>query len=149
MSYVIDILKWIIIFVKILIDVLMKAKTKLTNVIWALVFAISFPISVFYLSKYNVQTPLALLIIVVNAILFVVFTAKQLQSIKSLDEVQIRIQLEAVSIAFILSLLVIMTFGMLGLVKALKFEEIDSLYIFAMLFLFYILGLIISTRRYR
>lgn len=127
----------------------MKVKTKSRNVIWALVFAISFPISVLYLSKYHVQTPLALLIIAVNVILFVVFTAKELQSIKSLDEVQIRIQLEAVSIAFILSLLVIMTFGMLGLVKALKFEKIDSLYIFAMLFLFYILGLIISTRKYR
>lgn len=149
MSHIIVFLKCIIIFVKILIDVLMKVKTNLTNVIWALVFAISFPLSVFYLSKYNVQTPLALLIIAVNAILFVVFTAKQLQSIKTLDEVQIRIQLEAVSIAFILSLLVIMTFGMLGLVKALKFEKIDSLYIFAMLFLFYILGVIISTCKYR
>lgn len=149
MSYIIDFLKIIVFFVKTLIDLLMKVKTKSTNVIWALVFAISFPISVFYLSKYNVQTSLALLIIAVNAILFVVFTAKQLQSIKSLDEVQIRIQLEAVSIAFILSLLVIMTFGMLGLVKALNFEKIDSLYIFAMLFLFYFLGLIISTRKYR
>lgn len=127
----------------------MIIKVKSTNVIWALIFALCFPLSVFYLSKYNVQTPFALLIISVNAILFVVFTAKQLQSIKSLDEVQIRIQLEAVSIAFILSLLVVMTFGMFELVKALKFEKIDSLYIFAMLFLFYLLGLIISTRKYR
>lgn len=127
----------------------MKRKTKSTDVIWALVFAISFPISVFYLSKYNVETPLALLIIAVNAVLFVVFTAKQLRSIKSLDEVQIRIQFEAISIAFILSLLVVMVFGMLGLVKDLGLEKIDSLYIFALLSLFYILGLIISKRKYR
>lgn len=142
-------MKSIVIFVKIFIDFIMKGKTKSTNVIWALVFAICFPISVFYLSKYDVQTPLSLLIIAVNTVLFVVFTAKQLQSVKSLDEVQIRIQLEAVSIAFILSLLVVMVFGMLGLVKELGLGKIDSLYIFALLPLFYILGLIISKRKYR
>lgn len=127
----------------------MRVKRKPTNLIWALVFGICFPISVFYLSQHDVQTPLVLLIIAINAVLFVIATVKQLQSINSLDEVQIRIQLEAVSIAFMLSLLSVMVFGMLGLVKELGLEKIDSLYIFALLSLFYILGLIISTRKYR
>ncbi|WP_299179095.1 hypothetical protein [uncultured Chryseobacterium sp.] len=127
----------------------MKRKANLKNVFWALIFAIGFPISVYCLSEYSLSAPIALLIVGINALLFGVYAVKQIQSVKSLDEVQIRIQLEAVSIAFVLSLLLVMVLGMLGLVKNLRLDSISYLYIFPLFFLFYFIGLFISKRKYR
>ncbi len=127
----------------------MKEKTSLRSVLWALIFSISFTGSVYYLAKYSVPVPIALLIIAINAVLFGTYTIKFIQSIKLLDEVQIRIQLEAVSVAFALSLLLVMTLGMAGLVSDLGLDNISYLYIFPLFFLFYIIGFFISKRKYR
>lgn len=127
----------------------MKEKTNLFSLLWALIFAICFAISVYYLSRYSVSIPIVLLIIAVNALLFGTYSIKFIQSIKLLDEVQIRIQLEAVTVAFALSLLLVMVLGMLGLVKNLGLDSISYLYIFPLFFLFYFIGLFISKRKYR
>ncbi|MFB2117815.1 hypothetical protein [Parapedobacter sp. 2B3] len=127
----------------------MKEKVNMKNIFWALIFAVCFPISVFYLSEYSLSVPIALLIVAINALLFGVYAFKQMQSVKSLDEVQIRIQLEAVSIAFVLSLLLIMVLGMLGLVKDSGLDNLNYLYVFPLFFLFYFVGLFISKRKYR
>ncbi len=127
----------------------MKENMNLKSVRWALVFSISFAISVFYLSRYSPPVPLALLIIVMNALLFGVYTIKLIRSISFMDEVQIRIQLEAVSVAFVLSLLLVMLLGMAGLVRELGLADISFLYVFPLLFFFYFIGLFISYRRYR
>ena len=127
----------------------MKKKVNLKNVTWALIFAICFPVSVYCLSKYALTTPITLLIITLNALIFGVFASKQIQSVKSLDEVQMRIQLEAVAIAFVLSLLLVMVLGMLGIIKNLGLDRISYLYVFPLFFLFYFIGLFISKRKYR
>lgn len=127
----------------------MKEKTSLFSVLWALIFSISFASSVYYLSKNAVSVRIALILIGFNAVLFGTYTVKFIQSIKLLDEVQIRIQLEAVSIAFTLSLLFVMILGMAELVKDLGLNSLSYLYFFPLLFLFYIIGLFISKRKYR
>ncbi len=127
----------------------MKEKTSLFSPLWALIFSICFAVSVYYLSKYSIYAPIALLIIAVNALLFGTYTIKFIQSIKLLDEVQIRIQLEAVSVAFVLSLLLIMILGMAELVSGFGLYDISYLYIFPLFFLFYFIGLFISKRKYR
>ncbi|GGD52915.1 hypothetical protein GCM10011514_16320 [Emticicia aquatilis] len=127
----------------------MKNQVNLSSVVWALVFAIIFPISVFILSKYSISAPLALLIIGINALLFGIYTLKLIRSISILDEVQIRIQLEAVSIAFVLSLLLIMTLGLVETTKVFAFDGLSFLYIFPIFFLFYIIGLIFSNSKYK
>lgn len=126
----------------------MKEKKSLLSVVWALIFSTSFVGSVYYLSKGSASVPIALLIIAINSILFGTYTIKFIQSIKSLDEVQIRIQLEAVSYAFSLSLLLVMILGMAGLVNGLGLNNISYLYIFPLFFLFYLIGLFISKRKY-
>ncbi|PVD49368.1 hypothetical protein DC498_25360 [Terrimonas sp.] len=127
----------------------MKEKMSLFSVLWALVFAICFTVSVYYLSKYSISVPISLLIISVNVLLFGTYTVKFIQSIKLLDEVQIRIQLEAVSIAFALSLLLVMVLGLVGLVENLGLDNFSYLYVFPLFFLFYLIGLFISKRKYR
>lgn len=126
----------------------MKDKNSLLIVVWALIFSTSFVGSVYYLSIRSPSIPIALLIIAINSILFGIYTIKFIQSIKSLDEVQIRIQLEAGSYAFSLSLLLVMILGMAGLVKDLGLNNINYLYIFPLFFLFYLIGLFISKRKY-
>jgi hypothetical protein len=127
----------------------MKEKVDQKSILWALIFAVCFPVSVFALSRYSLTLPVALLIIAINAVLFVVYTLKLIQSISYMDEVQIRIQLEAVSVAFVLSLLLVMILGLTGLVKNLGLNNINFLYIFPLFFLFYVIGLFISKRRYK
>lgn len=126
----------------------MKDKNSLLIVVWALIFSTSFVGSVYYLSIRSPSIPIALLIIAINSILFGIYTIKFIQSIKSLDEVQIRIQLEAGSYAFSLSLLLVMILGMAGLVNDLGLNNINYLYIFPLFFLFYLIGLFISKRKY-
>lgn len=127
----------------------MKEKKSFLSVVWALIFSTSFVGSVYYLSKGSVSVPIALFIIVINSILFGTYSFKFIQSIKSLDEVQIRIQLEAVSYAFSLSLILVMNLGMAGLVNGLGLNNISYLYIFPLFFFFYLIGLFISKRKYQ
>ena len=127
----------------------MKERVNFQSVAWALIFSVSFAISVFYLSRYSPPPPAALLIIALNALLFGVYAFKLIQNLSTLDEVQIRIHLEAVSLAFVLSLLLVMILGMTALVKDLPFDNVSFLYIFPALFFFYFIGLWISKRKYR
>ncbi len=127
----------------------MKGKMSLFSVLWALIFAVCFTISVYYLSKYSIAVPISLLIISVNVLVFGTYTAKFIQSIKLLDEVQIRIQLEAVTIAFALSLLLVMVLGLASLVENFGLDNFSYLYVFPLFFLFYLIGLFISKRKYK
>jgi hypothetical protein len=127
----------------------MKKSVNQKSIIWALIYAVSFVGGVYVLSRYSLSLPIALLIIAVNAILFGIYTIKLIQSISFMDEVEIRIQLEAVAVAFVLSLLLVMILGMAGLVKQLGLNSISFLYIFPLLFLFYVIGLFISKRKYK
>lgn len=127
----------------------MKKQANQKAIFWALIFTLCFLISVFVLSKYSFSLPVAVLIIAVNALLFSIYTFKLIYSINFMDEVQIKIQLEGVSIAFVLSLLLVMTLGLIELIKKLNVEDFSFLYIFPLFFLFYFIGLFISNRRYR
>lgn len=127
----------------------MKKIINSKNVFWALIFAISFPISVYCLSNDSLSGPIAFLIIAINVLLFGIYAIKQIYTVKSLDEVQIRIQLEAVSIAFVLSLVLVMLLGMLGTVKSLGVNCVSYLFVFPLFFLFYFVGLFISNNKYR
>ncbi|MFZ1789969.1 MAG: hypothetical protein WAT92_16750 [Saprospiraceae bacterium] len=126
----------------------MKENVNQRSVIWALIFAIIFPISVFVLSKYTLPLAMSLLIILVNAIVFGVYTKMLIKSISHMDEVQIRIQFEAVSIAFVLSMLMILVLGLVGIDKNMEIGNISYLYIFPFFFLFYVIGWFITKRKY-
>jgi len=128
---------------------IMKREVNQKSVPWALVFTVSFIISVFVLSEFSLTVPIILLIITINPLLFGIYTFKLIQGISSMDEVQIRIQLEAVSIAFVLSLHLAMILGLLELIEKLKLESFSFLYIFPLFFLFYFIGLFISKQKYR
>jgi hypothetical protein len=71
-----------------------------------------------------------------------------LVSIGRLDEMQRRIHLEALAIAFPLALLLLMTLGLLQLAIPLPEEDWSYRHVWAFLPLFYVIGLTIAWWRY-
>jgi hypothetical protein len=71
------------------------------------------------------------------------------QALRDLDELERRIQLEALAIAFPGALLLIMTLGLLQLAIPLSPADWSYRHIWPFLFLFYFLGLALTRRRYR
>ena len=67
---------------------------------------------------------------------------------RELDELEKRIQLEALAFAFVLSMLLLMTLGLLELAIALNRDDWSYRHVWAMLPVFYFGGLVIARRRY-
>jgi hypothetical protein len=70
-------------------------------------------------------------------------------SVGSLDEMQRRIHLEALAIAFPLAILLLMTLGLLELAIPLPEEDWSYRHVWAFLPMFYFFGLALAWRRYR
>lgn len=67
---------------------------------------------------------------------------------RELDELEKRIQLEALAFAFVLSVLLLMTLGLLELAITLNRDDWSYRHVWAMLPLFYFGGLVVARRRY-
>jgi hypothetical protein len=70
------------------------------------------------------------------------------RGVASMDELQRRIQLEALALAFPLTLLLIMTLGLLELAVGLNPDDWSYRHVWPMLFVFYFLGIARAKRRY-
>jgi hypothetical protein len=84
----------------------------------------------------------------IPVVTFGFFIYSIIKGVASMDEVQIRVQMEAVVIAFSLSLLALMTLGLLDLVITLKKEDWGYRHLFPYFTMFYFIGLIVSKRKY-
>jgi len=69
--------------------------------------------------------------------------------VRTLDELEQRIQLEALALSFPLSLLLLMILGLLERAASLPVEDLSYRHVWGMLPLFYFLGLAIARRRYK
>jgi hypothetical protein len=80
---------------------------------------------------------------------FVLFLVTLIRGVRSLDEMQRRIHLEALAFAFPLTMVLLMTLGLLEL--AIKLNPADWSYRHVWMFLpvFYFGGLALATRRYQ
>ncbi|MSS72575.1 MAG: hypothetical protein EXS64_13935 [Candidatus Latescibacteria bacterium] len=80
---------------------------------------------------------------------FAVFLVTFIRRIGSMDELQRRIQLEALAVAFPLALLLLMTLGLLQRAIHLPFEDWSYAHVWPYLPIFYFIGLAVASRRYR
>ncbi len=80
---------------------------------------------------------------------FTFFLAFMLAGIRSMDELQRRIQLEALAIAFPLAILLFMLLGLLELAIPLSPQDWSYRHTWSYLPLFYFIGLAIASRRYQ
>jgi hypothetical protein len=67
---------------------------------------------------------------------------------RELDELERRIQLEALAVAFVLAMLLIMTLGLMELAVTLNRDDWSYRHVWAMLPLLYLAGLTFARRRY-
>lgn len=80
---------------------------------------------------------------------FALFLLSFIRGLKALDELERRIQLEALVIAFPLAILFIMTLGLLELAVPLSPENWSYRHIWPFLTMFYFIGLAIARKRYQ
>jgi hypothetical protein len=67
---------------------------------------------------------------------------------QALDELERRVQLEALATAFLLTIVLLMTLGLVERVVTLNFEDWSYLHVWGMLPLLYFVGLLFARRRY-
>jgi hypothetical protein len=70
------------------------------------------------------------------------------RGVASMDELQRRIQLEALAFAYPVTLLLIMTLGLLEIAIGLNPDDWSYRHVWPMLFLFYFAGIVRARRRY-
>jgi hypothetical protein len=80
---------------------------------------------------------------------FAFYLVRWIRAIRSLDELQQRIQLEALAIAFPMSLLLILGMGLLQMADALPLGSRDYLRLWPAVFWLYFVGLFVARKRYR
>jgi hypothetical protein len=71
------------------------------------------------------------------------------KGVRSMDELEQRIQLEALALAFPLTLILLMTLGLLEIAIGLPAKDLSYRHVWAMLPALYFLGLTLARRRYR
>ena len=80
---------------------------------------------------------------------FAWFIREYITAIRDMDELERRIQLEALGVAFPLTLLLIMTLGLVQVAVPLPVEDWSYRHIWPLIYVFYLLGLTIARRRYQ
>ncbi len=79
---------------------------------------------------------------------FAAFLIRMINGIRQLDELERKIHLEALAVAFPLGILMLMILGLLQRAITLKFEDWSYGQVWPYMFFFYFIGLAIARRRY-
>jgi hypothetical protein len=80
---------------------------------------------------------------------FILFLVEWIRGIRALDELERRIQLEALAIAFPLSLVLVMALGLIQRVTPLDPADWSVRHVWPFLIGFYFFGLALARKRYR
>jgi hypothetical protein len=115
---------------------------------FAALWIISYTACLLTIKKASPDTTFGIILSFIPVITFGLFIYCIIKGVSSMDEMQIRVQMEAVVIAFSLVLLTLMTLGLLDLVITLKKEDWGYRHLFPYFVIFYFIGLIISKRKY-
>ncbi|MBK7245110.1 MAG: hypothetical protein IPH98_14855 [Saprospiraceae bacterium] len=116
--------------------------------VYAILWIASYTCSILTLKSFNLPVEVGLVLTIVTILAFSVFIYKYYRSIFFMDEVQIKIQMEAIVIAFSLGLMLLMTLGLLDLFITLNKEDWSYRHIVPLFATFYFTGLYISKRKY-
>ena len=128
-------------------------KTKKTSsnkaAIFAVIWLVTYSISLLTIKKLSPDTTTGVILSLLPVVTFALFIYNFIKGVASMDEVQIRIQMEAAVIAFSLGLLMLMTLGLLDLVVTLNKEDWGYRHLVPYFAIFYFIGLFISKRKYK
>ena len=117
--------------------------------IFAVIWLVTYSISLLAIKKLSPDTTTGVILSLLPVVTFTIFIYNFIQGAASMDEVQIRIHMEAAVIAFSLGLLMLMTLGLLDLVVTLNKEDWGYRHLVPFFAIFYFMGLFISKRKYK
>jgi hypothetical protein len=115
---------------------------------YAIIWALSYIGSLLALKSFDLPMDVGIMLTVITVLAFAVFMYKYYRAIFFMDEVQIKIQMEAVVFAFSIGLLLVMTLGLLDLFVQLNKEDWSFRHLIPLFVLFYFAGLFIAKRKY-
>jgi hypothetical protein len=116
--------------------------------VYAAIWILSDIGTLFAMKQLEVSREVGIVLTVITALAFALFIYKYYRSIFFMDELQVKVQMEAVVIAFFLGLLLIMTLGSLEMFIDLRKDDWSYRNLIPMFATFYIIGLFISKRKY-
>jgi hypothetical protein len=102
-----------------------------------------------FLKQAEAETWLRVTVALLPVPAFVLFLVTFVRNVRSLDEMQRRIHLEALAIAYPLATLLLMTLGLLQRAVELPFEDWSYAHVWIYLPIFYFLGVAFTARRYQ
>jgi hypothetical protein len=120
-----------------------------TGIIAATTWILTYFIARGLLENSQLSEGLRLVIALVPIIPFGVFLMSMLAGIREMDELHRRVHLEALAIAFPLTMLLLMVLGLVELVMPLSPDDWSYRHVWQFLPLFYFLGLALTWRRYQ
>jgi len=125
-----------------------KKTANVHSVIFALIYGATY-LPVTLLLKHRVfSQPVSIIIAMVPIITFAIFIFKLIKAFSVMDEVQQRVQLEAVVIGFSLTAMLIMFLFLLSLVDVSNPAWFGYAHLVGYCWLFYFIGWFISRRKY-
>lgn len=101
------------------------------------------------LESFEMATWLRVCVVLIPIIPFGLLLLMIIRGVRQMDELERRIQLEALAVAFPLTILLLMTLGLLQLAVRLKPEDWSYRHLWPFLFVFYAIGLVLAKRRYQ
>jgi hypothetical protein len=113
-----------------------------------IVWLVTYGAARFGLRFLDLGTPGKLILSSVPVIVFAFAIVAVIQAIRTLDELDRRVHLEALAIAYPLSMLLLMALGLLELVIDLPPEDWSYRHIWPFLTIFYFVGLAFARKRY-
>lgn len=93
--------------------------------------------------------PIRYVLIAAAIVSMIWFLYAEISVLRRVDEMQRKIQLEALAIAYPVAIGFLMTLGMLQRTMTLPVDDLSYRHVWPFLVLFYLIGLGISARRYR
>lgn len=115
----------------------------------ALLWAVSYIVALFVLRHMDVARPWGVIVAIAPVLPFAFFLWRWIAYVQSCDELERRVQLEALAIAFPLTLIGLMGLGLLELAVPLSKGDWSYRHIWSFLPLLYFVGLAVAWRRYR
>jgi hypothetical protein len=117
-------------------------------VFFAALWIVTYTVCLLTIKNATVSTTVGIILSFIPVLTFGLFIRSIIKGVGYMDEVNIRVQMEAVVIAFSLGLLMLMTLGLLDLAITIKKEDWGYRHLVPYFALFYFIGLIISKRKY-
>ncbi|MBK8567303.1 MAG: hypothetical protein IPN76_29260 [Saprospiraceae bacterium] len=115
---------------------------------WALVSLVAWLASRIYLMEFDYPKPLGYSIALLTLVPFLVFLFRFFKAVRSVDELERQVQLEALALAFPLTVLGLLLLSLLQMVAPLNAENWSYRHLLPMVFIAYLFGLMLAKRRY-